>query len=141
MRRMAVFCLLAALLLPALAACGQGKQALATVQVSCEEFEKNNQISKTIEVPVGSTFTLSLCSNPTTGFSWEEAKIADEAVVKQASRRSEAATAGKIGSPGQEVWTFSALRQGETAISLAYSRPWQGGEKGVWTVTLAVRVN
>lgn len=140
MSKMAVFCLLAALLLPVLAACAQAKQAPAAVQVSCEEFEKNNQISRAIEVPAGSTFTLSLCSNPTTGFGWEEAKIADGAVVKQASRRSEAATAGKVGSPGQEVWTFSALKQGETAISMAYSRPWQGGEKGVWTVTLTVRV-
>jgi predicted secreted protein len=42
--------------------------------------------------------------------------------------------------PGQGVWTFKALKAGESTISLDYSRPWEGGEKGEWTFVLNVVV-
>jgi predicted secreted protein len=42
------------------------------------------------------------------------------------------------GTPGQEVWTFNALKAGESTISLDYS--WLGGEKGEWTFVLNVVV-
>ena len=44
------------------------------------------------------------------------------------------------GTPGQEIWTFEALKQGSSIIYLEYSRPWEGGEKGEWTLTVDVIV-
>jgi len=44
------------------------------------------------------------------------------------------------GTPGQEVWTFKALKVGESVISVDYSRSWEGGEKGEWTFVLNVLV-
>ena len=38
------------------------------VEKSCDDFYSNNQISDTIEVKVGDTLVVVLCSNPTTGF-------------------------------------------------------------------------
>ena len=34
-----------------------------------------------------------------------------------------------VGSAGKEVWTFKALNEGMTNVSLDYSQPWDGGEK------------
>ena len=44
------------------------------------------------------------------------------------------------GTAGQEIWTFKALRPGTSTISMDYSRPWEGGEKGEWTFKLTVVV-
>ena len=44
------------------------------------------------------------------------------------------------GTPGQEVWTFEALKKGSSTVSLEYDRPWEGGEKGEWTFELTVVV-
>jgi len=44
------------------------------------------------------------------------------------------------GTPGKEVWTFKALKQGKSIISMEYSRPWEGGTKAEWTFVLTVVV-
>ena len=44
------------------------------------------------------------------------------------------------GTPGEEQWTFKATGEGTTQISMEYSRPWEGGEKGEWTFVLTVIV-
>jgi predicted secreted protein len=54
------------------------------VTASAEDFTKEANISKQVEVKAGDTFTIALDSNATTGFSWtEQAKIADENILKQ----------------------------------------------------------
>ncbi len=138
-RNLAMTCALAAALV--LAACAPAAASgQAAVSVSCDDFQKQAQITREVQVPAGSTFTVTLCSNPSTGFGWEEAKIADTAAVEQVSRESKAGQSSAPGSPGSEAWTLKALKKGTTQISFAYSRPWEGGEKGVWTLQLDVEV-
>ena len=94
---------------------------------------KQGHISRTAEVSVGGTLEIALCSNPSTGFQWSElARIGDQGLVRQTSHKPVAPENGAApGAPGREEWTFKALNKGETTISLDYSRPWNGGEKGV----------
>ncbi len=42
---------------------------------------------------------------------------------------------------GKEVWTFKILKAGISQISLAYSRPWEDGEKAgrIFKVTVTVK--
>ncbi len=47
---------------------------------------------------------------------------------------------GAAGASGEEAWTFKALKEGESTISMEYSRPWEGGEKREWTFILTVSV-
>jgi len=55
-----------------------------SVEVSCDDFYKNQHISKEVEVAVGDSFTVTLCSNPSTGFQWSEtAQISDQTVLQQ----------------------------------------------------------
>lgn len=99
-------------------------------------------MSKQINVTTGNTFTVTLCSNATTGFQWSEsAQISDEAVVQQTGHEFVSPeNKGLVGAPGEEVWTFKALKKGTSTIALEYSRPWEGGEKGEWTLNLTVIV-
>jgi inhibitor of cysteine peptidase len=86
--------------------------------------------------------TVTLCSNPTTGFQWSEnAEISNPQVIAQTEHKFLTPEEKNIvGGAGQEVWTFSALEPGQTSVYLEYSRPWEGGEKGEWTFTLTVIV-
>ncbi|GAJ15320.1 unnamed protein product [marine sediment metagenome] len=96
-----------------------------------------------MEVSVGDSFTVTLCSNPTTGFEWESAKISDQTVLQQVDHKfvgPESEPLPPPGTPGQEVWTFKALKKGTSTVSIDYSRPWEGGEKGEWTFALTVTV-
>jgi len=114
-----------------------------TVEVSCGDFTNQKDVSREINVSCGKTIQVNLCANPTTGFEWEEAEISDTGVLGQSSRKfigPDSVPPPPPGSPGQEVWTFEALGKGSSTVTIRYSRPWEGGEKGVWTFTLDVKV-
>ena len=112
-----------------------------SLDISCDDFRAQEQISKEINVAAGNTFTVSLCSNATTGFEWSEsAQISDSSVVQQTAHEFVEPDTSLAGAPGKEVWTFKALKKGTSKISMEYSRPWEGGEKGVWTFDLTVVV-
>lgn len=112
------------------------------IEVSCNDFNKEQHIKQEAEVAVGDLFTVSLCSNPTTGFQWSEsAQISDQTVLQQKEHNFIPPKDSKppvTGAAGQEVWTFNVLKEGTSTISMEYSRPWQGGEKAEWTFELTV---
>lgn len=111
------------------------------MEISCDDFRQQAHMDKQISVAAGDTFTVTLCSNATTGFEWSEsAQISDSTVVQQANHEFVAPETGLAGAPGKEVWTFNALKKGTSTIALEYSRPWEGGEKGEWTLNLTVTV-
>jgi inhibitor of cysteine peptidase len=85
---------------------------------------------------------VTLGSNQTTGFQWsEQAQVSDSTVLKQTSHEYVVPDSKLVGASGQEVWNFRALKAGTATISMAYSRPWEGGEeKDEWTYTLDVTV-
>jgi len=117
----------------------------ASLEVPCDDFMKQGAISKEVEVAVDGSLTVTLCSNPTTGFQWSEsAQISDQTVLEQLSHKfvgpESEPSPPPPGTPGQEVWTFKALKEGNSTISMEYSRPWEGGEKGEWTFVLTVVV-
>jgi len=139
-----------AIVLLILTACSSGPEHLA-VEASYDDFMKvqdtiSRHVSKEIEVPAGSSFTVTLWSNQTTGFKWsEEAQINDQTVLRQTGHEYLAyETTGDEppapGTPGNEVWTFNALKKGTTDISMEYSQPWEGGEKEAFGFFLTVVV-
>jgi len=96
-----------------------------SVEVSCSDFFEQPHASKQIEVTAGSTFTVTLCSNPTTGYQWADlSAISDETVVRQISHEFIAPEkTGVVGAPGKEVWAFKTLKKGTSTVSIDYSRP------------------
>ena len=97
-----------------------------------------------IELAVGDMLKVELDSNPSTGFQWMLAENSDDTVLQVQEQEYFMDNAGDPplpGTGGKEVWTFKAQAQGQTTISLEYSRPWEGGEKAVRVFELVVTVN
>jgi inhibitor of cysteine peptidase len=116
------------------------------VTVSAEDFNKEANISRQVEVKTGDVFTVALDSNATTGFSWtKQVKIADGNILKQTGHeyvapRANDDTKPVAGMAGIEEWWFMAGQAGITTATMSYSRPWEGGEKDVRTFVLTVVV-
>lgn len=121
---------------------GASPKANDSIEIAGDEFAAANHITRTIDLAPGDAVTVSLASNPSTGFSWTEAAlIADPTVLEQVEATwTEAENKGMMGAGGSQVWTLKALRQGTTTVRMEYSRPWEGGEKAVWTFELTVTV-
>ncbi len=101
----------------------------------------DSSVNEEVEIAVGGSLVVHLESNPTTGFKWELSEITDQTVLKQDGEPEFVPPDEAIpGAGGKEIWTFDALKAGKTTVSLEYSRPWEGGEKGEWTYTLTVTV-
>ena len=138
--KLILVCIMVAISLCLFACLPTSKQA--SVEVSCDDFMKLQHISQEVEVAVDGSLTITLCSNPTTGFQWvESAQISDQTVLQQTSHKFvPPEETGVAGAAGKEIWTFKALKKGTSTISMEYSRPWEGGEKGEWTFVLTVTV-
>ena len=95
-----------------LAACG-GKTDNAKV----------NDPDQTIEVKVGEEFTITLETNPYTGLHWEVAIELDANILDVNNVRKEfVPDSAREGSPGVDIWMFTAIAPGETTITLGYYR-------------------
>ena len=95
-----------------------------------------------VELAVGWSLTVTLESNPSTGFQWQLASNMGEAVLELADHEYEPseAPAGFCGAGGQEVRTFKALQKGKSTITMEYSQPWEGGTKAAETFVVNVVV-
>ncbi len=105
-----------------------------SVDVSWDDFKKEGQqhISQEVGVAVDGSLTVALYSCPSEGRQWSEAQISDQTVLQQTDHKlvmPKPETPPVPGTPGQEVWTFKALKEGMSTISMEYTHPWEGGEK------------
>ncbi len=118
------------------------------IEISTDEFMTQKNIVRDIEITHPGSLIVSLGSNPTTGFQWdEEAAIAmllkGEPILEQVSHQYVEPQEGEeplVGAPGKDVWVFDSKATGTTTLKFTYSRPWEGGEKGEWTLRLDVTI-
>jgi len=75
-----------------------------------------------ITVPVGVSFTISVSSNPSTGYSWEAGF--DQSLLKLVKRYTPSSS-GMIGAGGVENFEFEGMRPGNTNIYLNYKRSFE----------------
>ena len=121
----------------------QGNSNLGTViSVTCDEMQSQANITKNQNIAVGGIITVNLCSNRTTGFTWEgtEKNTNPDVVAQSNYKWVSPEESGKVGVAGKEVWTFKGLKPGNSTISMEYSQPWPGGTKAGSTFTLNVTV-
>ncbi|MFH1150764.1 MAG: protease inhibitor I42 family protein [Actinomycetota bacterium] len=111
--------------------------ALALLLAGCggestDQSGESQTTESSMKVKEGQDFTISLKSNPTTGFQWELAEPLDEKVVTKVSSEYKPDVSGgssAVGAGGVEVWTFRATGRGDTEIKLKYVQPWQKDAK------------
>lgn len=82
----------------------------------------DNAKAQTVDTKVGQTFTISLKSNPTTGFSWHPEFDSEFLKLVGKDFRSDSTLPG---SPGVEFFEFEAVKQGEVKVKMTYKRPWE----------------
>ena len=118
----------------------------ASVNVSWDDFKKEQHISQEVEVAVDGSLTITLYSCPSEGRQWSEAQISDQSVLRHVDHKYEpppkpmGCMLPVPGAPGQEVWTFEALKKGTSTISMVYTHPWDGEEEPMLTFALTVVV-
>lgn len=91
--------------------------------ISLTETENGQQLNLAPE----ETLTVTLASNPTTGYSWQVLEI-DSAVLAldgDPEYRQSSGSEGLVGSGGIETFHFKAAGSGETTLKLGYMRPWE----------------
>jgi len=137
------FSLALAVILLSLTACAP-RPRVEVVELQCERFSgkpgEQVVLIQTVSLNRGDSVVVRLCSNPSTGFAWEEAAVSAPTILVERAREFIEPGQTMPGSAGLEQWTFEAIGTGEYTVTLDYSRPWEGGEKGVWRFELEVRV-
>lgn len=78
-----------------------------------------------LDATVGQPFTISLASNPTTGYRWGLAQPLDETVLHLVHSAYQRGQSGLMGAGGVETWTFLPVCAGVTVLDFAYWRPWE----------------
>ena len=105
------------------------------------EDAKEGKINPTqIHSKVGTSFTIILAANHTTGYSWRLAKPVDSKILKQLSETYSEDNSGRIGSGGKEMWTFEPLSKGTTDIEFEYARPFEKDAAPVNTAKYTVEI-
>ena len=90
---------------------------------------------------VGQVLTLTLPSNPTTGYRWA---IQDSAggVLRALSPEVYSSTeSGVIGGGGQSTWRFQAFAAGQGRLRLTSQQPWEPEAEPAETFDCAITVN
>ena len=80
-----------------------------------------------VTVKSGQVVTVTLESNPTTGYSWQVMEI-DNAILVQdgdPEYKQASGTGGLVGAGGTETFRFKAVGTGEITLGLGYMRPWE----------------
>jgi predicted secreted protein len=111
-----------------------------TLALDCSAFEALPAQVQGIRLAVGGDLLVMLCSNPSTGFAWSDPVISDSSILSTTGSSAEPARSPRPGAAGTQAFSFHAEQAGSTSVRLAYSRAWEGGEEGVWSVDLDVAV-
>jgi predicted secreted protein len=113
-----------------------------SLEVACDQFAGKKHLIWEIKIQRSESFLLTLCSNPTTGFQWvDPAQISNENIITQTSHNIIHSEGDVPGSASKEEWIFKPLNKGKSTLALEYSRPWEGGEKREWSLTVFVDVD
>lgn len=93
-----------------------------TSMMSIDESYNNKEYT----VAAGKSFTITLPSNPSTGYSWTLADSGDKTLLQLVSEDFQPGTDSRlVGQAGTSSWKFTALQSGTTQIKLVYSRLWE----------------
>jgi len=82
---------------------------------------------KQITLRAGDTLTVTLESNPTTGYSWQVMDLDQTVLVQdgQPEYKQAPSSEGLVGAGGTETFHFKAVGPGEGSLSMGYMRSWE----------------
>jgi inhibitor of cysteine peptidase len=96
-----------------------------------------------VELEEGQILVVTLESNPTTGYRWEQAEN-QESILEQMGeaefKPSETGEPPLVGAGGWEIFRFKAISAGQMTLQLVYHRSWEEGVEPLKTFSLQVVV-
>jgi len=98
--------------------------------VSGTNICSNSPCEPQINASIGKEFTISLESNPSTGFEWWTKFDPDYLSLLNSTFVSGNERSGLVGVPGKDVFTFNARSAGNTEVIMLLLRPWENGTVG-----------
>ncbi len=110
------------------------------VEISCDQFNENAHLINEFQIETGDKIRVNLCSNPSTGFQWGY-ETSTSNILNEEDHDFEEPAANATGAAGTETWTFEAVEKGTVEVHMAYSQPWEGGQKEERTYTMYVTVD
>ncbi|RUQ47010.1 peptidase inhibitor I42 [Corynebacterium pseudodiphtheriticum] len=115
-----------------LAACASAPKQNVTV---------DSQSACPLQLKSGQTLTLTLPSNPTTGYRWATQDSAGGVLRALSPEVYSSAESGVIGGGGQSTWRFQAFAAGQGRLRLTSQQPWEPEAEPTETFDCAITVN
>jgi len=102
------------------------------------EFTESDD-GKTVTMPSGTEFRVSLKGNPTTGYSWN-ATLSEGLELLDSNFTTDEHPAGMVGVGGAFFWDVRAIEKGTQEFSAIYMRPWEPvtGEEDIFSMMYIV---
>lgn len=108
-------------------------------EIHIDESDNGSQL----EFEQGQTLVLTLESNPTTGYQWEQVE-GQESVLQQMGeaeyKPSDAGEPPLPGAGGWEIFRFRAAGPGQMTLQMIYHRPWEEGVEPLKTFSIQIVV-
>ncbi len=86
------------------------------------------------------TMTLSLDSNPTTGYSWTVSQEPELFRITEEYKENTHEN-GMVGVGGQQIFTLTPKEAGTTSVTFVYARPWEDPENTETDVSYTVEIS
>lgn len=96
--------------------------------------------NKSATVRVGTSFSLLLPANPTTGYGWTLASSGKSQTLQPLGHQYHPASTPALGAGGEEHWSFRANTPGQSVLNFSYQRPWEKNLPPAKTLVVTVRV-
>ncbi len=110
--------------------------------VEPEEVRVNeNDADSQVELEQGQILVITLESNPTTGYRWEQVENQESILEQEAEfKPSETGEPPLVGAGGWEIFRFKTISAGQMTLQLVYHRPWEEGVEPLKTFSIQVVV-
>ncbi len=102
-----------------------------------------NDAGSQVELEQGQILVVTLESNPTTGYRWEQAENQESYLEQMGEAEFKPSETGEpplVGAGGWEIFRFKAISAGQMTLQLVYHRPWEEGVEPLKTFSIQVVV-
>ena len=112
--------------------------------VEPEEVRVNeNDADSQVELEQGQILVITLESNPTTGYRWEQVESQEPILEQMGEAEFKPYETGEpplVGAGGWEIFRFKTISAGQMTLQLVYHRPWEEGVEPLKTFSIQVVV-
>lgn len=100
-----------------------------------------NQNGQIVTIHTNEIVQITLDGNPTTGYAWETNNL-DQTLLQQQGEPIYTQPDSKklVGAGGTYLFTFQAIKEGQTTLTLVYHRPWEKDTPPAETFEITVNI-